>query len=280
MSSNAEERQGPGSGPTVKLSTWVSLMALDDVPDEICVRAKYLILDGIRCGLVGAHLPWSEKAANVMFDMESAGGDTTVFGWERKITPLSAALLNSAFIQAFELDDWHSEAPLHSNSILLPSLFAAAQHLNTRDKSMSISGADFLLATIVGYEAGPRVGNDVWGTNILTQGWHSGAVFGPAASAAAVSKLIGTWSRRNRRCVWHCISTSLWPHVCTIRSRGQTDAAWFRGTQWPADICIKGLLLQTMYKRAKARIIRKISAIMLPGGLKKFVVFLLRVQHR
>ena len=34
------------------------------------------------------------------------------------------------------------------------------------------------------------MGNALYGTHILTQGWHSGAVFGPSASAASVSKLL------------------------------------------------------------------------------------------
>ena len=97
---------------------------------------------------------------------------------------MSAALLNSTFTQGFELDDWHSEAPLHSNSIILPALFAAA---STSDSKTA--GSAFLLAYLIGLEVGPRVGKALYGADILTQGWHSGAAFGPSASAAAVSKL-------------------------------------------------------------------------------------------
>lgn len=102
-------------------------------------------------------------------------------------------MLNSTFIQGFELDDWHSEAPLHSNSILLPALFAAVDHAsksNTSGSSSVYSGSDFLLAYLVGLEVGPRVGNSLHGPHMLTMGWHSGAVFGPAASSSAVSKLL------------------------------------------------------------------------------------------
>src|SRR5208282_1260721 len=101
----------------------------------------------------------------------------------QKISPLSAALLNSTFIQGFELDDWHSEAPLHSNSIILPALFAAAEHLNKSQPPSSstskIDGKAFLLAYLVGLEVGPRIGNALYGADMLTRGWHSGAVFGP-----------------------------------------------------------------------------------------------------
>ncbi|KAK3670625.1 hypothetical protein LTR78_009460 [Recurvomyces mirabilis] len=183
------QRTNQGSQPTAALSAWIAGLSTAKIPAEIITRAKYLVLDGIACGLVGAQLPWSQQAAAAIFELEPQG-DATVIGWNRKIPALSAALLNSSFIQGFELDDWHSEAPLHSNSILLPALLAASQHQTAQD-SKAISGADFLLAMITGYETGPRVGLGLYGTHILSTGWHSGAVFGPAACAAAVSKLFG-----------------------------------------------------------------------------------------
>ncbi|KAG4443784.1 hypothetical protein IFR05_000775 [Cadophora sp. M221] len=109
---------------------------------------------------------------------------------------MTAALVNGTFTQGFELDDWHSEAPLHSNSIIVPALFSAAAVQNHPSSSSSqsgarVTGADFLLGYLAGLEVGPRVGNALHGGHILTMGWHSGAVFGPSASAAAVSKMFG-----------------------------------------------------------------------------------------
>lgn len=98
-------------------------------------------------------------------------------------------MLNSTAIQGFELDDWHLLAPLHSNSLILPALFAAASQENAKN-SVKFDGKTFLLSVIAGYETGPRVGNALYGKDMLTRGWHSGAVFGPSASAAAVSKLL------------------------------------------------------------------------------------------
>lgn len=105
--------------------------------------------------------------------------------------PLAAAVLNGAFIQATELDDYHSVAPLHSNSVLLPTLFAAAeaQKHRSRHSPITVSGLCFLVALIVGFETGPRVGNALYGSDMLSQGWHSGPIFGSPASAAAASKL-------------------------------------------------------------------------------------------
>ncbi|CAM6121943.1 unnamed protein product [Calypogeia fissa] len=189
-------QSSPGSSPsnpsgiTGKLCNWVHATKLSDIPADIQVRAKYLILDGIACGLVASHLPWSETAATAIFSMEPTdGADCTIIGWgAKRLPPLSAALLNGTFIQGFELDDYHSAAPLHSNSILLPALFSAAS--STVTPSHTCSGRDLLLSYIVGCEVGPRVGLALHGLDLLSRGWHSGAIQGPSAAAAAVSSFL------------------------------------------------------------------------------------------
>ena len=180
-------------GPTGRLCNWVYAATLSSVPKSVQERAKHLMLDGIGCALVGAHLPWSTVAVKAILDMEpKTGGDCTIFGWETSLSPLPAVLLNSAFIQGSELDDYHQEAPVHSSSILIPVLIAAAQHEAAGPTKRKISGADLLNALIVGYETGPRVGNALYGKEILerSRGWHSGSIFGPPAAAAAASKLL------------------------------------------------------------------------------------------
>jgi 2-methylcitrate dehydratase PrpD len=96
-----------------------------------------------------------------------------------------AALLNSTFIHAFELDDFHPAAPLHNASLVIPALLACA-----RDAG-AVSGARWLTAAIAGFETGPRVGLALRGAEMLSRGWHSGAVFGTFSSAAAAGKLLG-----------------------------------------------------------------------------------------
>ncbi|KAF2709533.1 putative immune-responsive protein, partial [Pleomassaria siparia CBS 279.74] len=186
-------------GPTGRLCTWIESLILADIPEDMQTRAKHLILDGLACGLIGAHLPWSETAANAVLDMEGEG-ECAVWGWEKvNIPPLPAALLNSTFLQGFELDDWHDVAPLHSNAILLPALFSAIKHQRQRQhqhqhqgtsSAVPITGNALIVATIAGYETGPRIGRALNGAHMLSMGWHSGAVFGPPTAAASVCKLL------------------------------------------------------------------------------------------
>jgi 2-methylcitrate dehydratase PrpD len=172
------------AGPTGRLCDWLAGFALDQAPASAQERARMLTLDGIGCAIVGAQLPWSRTAAGIVQRLEG-GGDRTLVGWGARTSAPGAALLNGTFIQGFELDDYHPLGPLHSASIVLPALWAAAEG------RAKVSGRQFLEAALAGYEVGPRVGMALHGVQMLSRGWHSGAVFGTHAAAAAVGKLLG-----------------------------------------------------------------------------------------
>ena len=181
--------QTPAASPTHQLVNWAHAHTLASTPASIVDRAKMILLDGLGCALFGSHLPWSAAAVSAILEIES-GSTCSLIGWpDVTLSPAGAALLNSTFIQGFGLDDWHAHAPLHSAALLIPSLFAAAEHVAQRD-GVTFSGAQFLLAFTVGLEAGPRIGLGMGGAEMLHRGWHSGAVFGGPAAALAVSKLL------------------------------------------------------------------------------------------
>jgi len=167
---------------TARLASWVAGVSLADVPEEVRTRAKHLLLDGIGCGLLGAGLPWSRSATAALTALEG-DGSAALIGIGRSASPSAAALLNSSYIQGFELDDYHPEAPLHSVSLVLPAMLAALPSASRR------SGADLLLGAVRGFEVGPRVGRALHGAQMLTRGWHSGPVFGGPAAAAAAGTL-------------------------------------------------------------------------------------------
>jgi aconitate decarboxylase len=199
---------------TATLCQWIVGLTLEKVPTPVLERAKHLVLDGIACGLVGARVPWSAQAASAVIGFEPVG-KCTLIGYEevrsfhlllkkilhvtakslltsikQSLGPLAAAILNGSFIQATELDDYHSMAPLHSAAVVLPALFAAAQVKSGSEDGARVSGRDLLLAAIVGFETGPRSGLAMGGGDLLQRGWHSGPIFGCPAAAAASSKLL------------------------------------------------------------------------------------------
>src|SRR5271167_5034015 len=173
------------NGPTGRLATWLANTTLDDIPTPVRERAKHLLLDGVACALVGAQLPVSRKGVEGVTNLDDAG-NALLIGWGGRTTSApSAAMLNSSFIQGFELDDYHPLAPLHSNSLVMPAMLAAAPHVGR------VSGARFLLGAILGYETGPRVGQALGGLEMISRGWHSGVVFGTLSAAASAGIIYG-----------------------------------------------------------------------------------------
>ena len=79
MSNGKSLCQEGSSAVTQELSSWIQHVTLADVPEEVKTRAKYLILDGLGCALIGARLPWSDKASNSIAKFEEPG-KCTVFG--------------------------------------------------------------------------------------------------------------------------------------------------------------------------------------------------------
>jgi 2-methylcitrate dehydratase PrpD len=173
---------GSPNGVTAALASWLAGVELDDVPASVRERAAHVLLDGVGCAMVGARLPWSATATDAVCGLEG-GGSSPLIGIGRTTTPSAAALLNSSYVQGFELDDYHPAAPVHGAAIVLPAMLAAARHAG------SPSGAEMLLGAIKGFEVGPRVGLALHGAQMLTRGWHSGPVFGGPAAAAAVGTL-------------------------------------------------------------------------------------------
>src|SRR6204780_586077 len=172
-------------GPTGRLATWLAATSIEDVPSSVREHAKYLILDGVACALVGAQLPVSRKGVEGITALDEVGKGVLI-GWGGRTTSSSsAAMLNSSFIQGFELDDYHPLAPLHSNSLAIPAMLAAAPHVG------KVTGSEFLFGAILGYETGPRVGQALHGLEMLSRGWHSGVVFGTHSAAAAAGALYG-----------------------------------------------------------------------------------------
>ncbi len=172
------------AGPTRRVAEFVAGSTYESLPSDVAERVKYLVLDGLACGLVGAQLPWSRVAVDALLELEGEGS-ATVWGWDRTTTPVNAALVNGTFVQGFELDDYHEMGPLHSASIVLPAAIATAERLG------GTSGRDLLLAVAMGFEFGPRLGITMDGHDLIAQGWHCGVVYGSIAAALTTARLRG-----------------------------------------------------------------------------------------
>lgn len=168
---------------TARLSAYAASIEFDNLPVEVCERARQLILDGVGCGIFGSNQPWSQTLTTSITSLGSEG-QASAWGTGRKVSADHAALLNGSYIQAFELDDYSRRGGIHGSAMVLPALMAAASF-------SSVSGRELLAAFVCGFEVGNRVGECLGAARLTKRGWHTGSVIGPVAAAAAAGRLLG-----------------------------------------------------------------------------------------
>ena len=177
----AEAATAPNSY-TRRIAEFVSRAKYEHVPAEVRERLKLLILDSLGCAIYGANLQWCRIIRQTLERVDQTRTNA-IWGTDRQLSSVHAALLNGTQVQSFELDDVHRQGILHVGAVTLPALIAVAE------THARLSGRDFIAAAIAGYEIGPRVGLCM-GPEHIGQGWHSGATVGVFAAAAAAARAL------------------------------------------------------------------------------------------
>lgn len=165
---------------TAELAQWVSQLSYEDLPPAVVAHIKLCILDSIGCGIYGAAKPWGKIASDVAVEL-SNGGAATLFGRRETASPTDAAMANGTAIHGFEIDDLHVAGMAHPGSVTVPAALAAAE-------SSDVSGREFLVGVVAGYEAGIRVGLAA-GVKHATSGYHGASTIGSFCAAAAVARV-------------------------------------------------------------------------------------------
>lgn len=165
-----------------RIAQFVSTLTYEKIPREVRERIKLLILDSLGCGIYGSVKEHSKMVIDAI-----SGVDTSptcgLWGTNKRVSAPHAALVNGTLVQSFELDDIHRKGAMHIGSTTLPAINAIAEI------RPGMSGKRFMTAAVAGYEIGPRVG--ICESNLLGDGWHSGAVIGVFSGAASAASALG-----------------------------------------------------------------------------------------
>lgn len=168
--------------PTRQLCEFLARFTLADVPAPVIERTKDLFLDWIASAIAGKDAPAVRRLQEFACAMGPSDGPAEVFVDRRRTSPYFAALINGASSHVVEQDDVHNGSVLHPAAVVFPAVVAAAQAEGKR-------GADVLLASIAGYEAGIRIGEFMGRSHYRV--FHTTGTVGTLAAAAAVAKLYG-----------------------------------------------------------------------------------------
>ena len=154
------------------------------LPRSVVDAVKASILDTIGCVLAGTARPDVITIAKLV---EGWGGTptSTMIGYgEKKISPVSAVLVNGASIHQYDFDDTHDRATCHPTSTSLVPALAVAEEVG------SVSGKDLIVAVALGNEVTSRVSAAVNGT-AHDFPWFRAPVVGLFGAAIAAAKIMG-----------------------------------------------------------------------------------------
>jgi 2-methylcitrate dehydratase PrpD len=163
----------------LELAKRVNAVRYEDLPPEAVHWAKVGILDTVGVTLAGASEDTARIVANVL---ASGAGASLVFGGDRRVSALDAALVNGAASHALDFDDCNNTIGGHPSAPILPGLFALADNIGA-------TGRDFITAYVAGFETECKIALGVHFYH-YTKGWHPTATLGVFGSAAACGKLL------------------------------------------------------------------------------------------
>ena len=162
-----------------ELAQRITALNYASLPPAAVHWAKVGILDTVGVTLAGS----SEDTARLAgLALGSGAGPSHVFGSDRRVNPLDAALINGAASHALDFDDCNNTFGGHPSAPVLSALFALADEIGA-------NGRDFIAAYVAGFETETKIALAV-NFHHYTKGWHPTATLGVFGSAAACAHLL------------------------------------------------------------------------------------------
>ena len=172
------------------LAQFVCRTRLGDIPHDVAERCKRVVADCI--AVIGAGMQTPEmKALSRQYLAEKPPGESWVIGSGLKAWSEDAAFLNGTAGTFHDFDEGNTTAHGHPGMQSLPAALAYAQRVGA-------SGADLLLAAVLGYEVCARVG----AASKMRVAVHPHGTFGVIGAAVAVARLKGFDERRGPDRCW------------------------------------------------------------------------------
>jgi 2-methylcitrate dehydratase PrpD len=152
---------------------------ISDIEPKALAHLRAILADTLAvCAIGNQEQPMRQLLA--LQREQVAGGQACVLGTDHTLNALDAAALNAAAGCWLELDEGNLTSNGHPGIQVIPSALAVAQQLGR-------SGADFLLASAIGYEVVARIGSAC----DMRMSIHPHGTYGVVGAAVATARLLG-----------------------------------------------------------------------------------------
>ena len=174
-----------------ELSEFAARLTFDDLPAETVSRAREVTADTMAVIAAGSQ---EEEIKTLTRRLTSGAarenGRAALLGDGFKTDALTAALINGAAGTFLELDEGNQFARGHPAVHVVPAILAEAEVQKS-------SGRDFILALVLGYDVGARIGI----ASRIRMSMHPHGTWGTVGAAVAVGKLNGYDAEQMRRII-------------------------------------------------------------------------------
>jgi 2-methylcitrate dehydratase PrpD len=173
-------------GVTGRLAHRIVATRWDDIPREAWHQAKRSLINFFAVALAGCRTETVEIAFHSLAEF-SGGKFATIIGHSERIDALSAAFLNAACANVHDFCDTHTPTVIHPTAPVAAALLALSE-------LQLVSGADLLLALVLGNEVQARIGLAMSPSH-YNRGWHITSTCGVFGAAAGAGKLMALAKR-------------------------------------------------------------------------------------
>ncbi len=169
------------------LAGFVAGLQAAQIPPEVSLRARYLMLDAIGCAMAARcedfALSFQNSLRALAVGDAASSGQSGVVGFSERMPLRDAVMLNGMLMHGLDYDDTHMAGVVHLTVSVLPAVLNLAVQ-------RGLSGRAMVTAYIAAVEAGARIASAVQG-GFHQQGFHPTGVVGTFASALAAGRLMG-----------------------------------------------------------------------------------------
>lgn len=175
-----------------RLADFVVSTGWEELSLELRHEAKRSLLNAFGCALAVSSDATVETAIDVLSPFSGAPTATLV-GRRERMDAMSASFVNAVAFNLLDYDDTHLNTVIHPTAVVAAPVLAMAEQ-------MGLSGADVILAFVLGAEVECRIGNAV-SPGHYARGWHITATCGVIGAAAGVAKLLQLTPQQT----WHAL---------------------------------------------------------------------------
>jgi 2-methylcitrate dehydratase PrpD len=167
-----------------RLATHVTELPYDALPAEVVDKTKQLILDllgvAIRASVDAESTPAIRRTVTAL----GSPGTSSLIGESTTASPSDAAFYNASLAHSLDFDDTQREGSVHPGAAIIPTVLALAE-------AGQRSGAEAILATVVGYDVTCRIAVALDPESHYARGFHPTATCGTFGATAAAARLRG-----------------------------------------------------------------------------------------